>query len=116
MNIRRDTILPEGINREALCNVSGLAMIRTIFKYHNMQWKDIAVRCRKRELVDVRHIVNYFLTVKKEFSLQYIASIFETDHCVVINSRKQVESWITTDKSFKEKIIDIATLIINSTK
>jgi len=113
MNPRRDTILPECINREALCKASTDLMILEILEYHGLYFQDIAIPSRKRELVDIRHIVNYFLTVKEELSLQYIASIFDMDHSSVINSRKVVECMIETDKNWNSKIIEIANLIIN---
>jgi chromosomal replication initiation ATPase DnaA len=115
MNIRRNTILPECVNREALCKASIFKMIKTILKYHNVSKFDVAIRSRKRELVDIRHIVHYFLTLKRELSLQCIAGVFVTDHSSVINSRKVVECMIETDKNWNSKIIEIANQIINST-
>ena len=112
MTNRRETILPKGINRGAINNASKELIITTILKFHSVGFEDISIYSRKREIVDVRHIINYFLTVKEDLTFFVIADIFKKDHTTVMHSRKQVESWIATDKYFNEKIINIANLII----
>lgn len=112
MTNRRETILPKGINRSAINNASKELIITTILKFHSVGFEDICIYSRKREIVDVRHIINYLLTVKEDLTFFVIADIFKKDHTTVMHSRKQVESWIATDKYFNEKIINIANLII----
>jgi chromosomal replication initiation ATPase DnaA len=112
MTSRRETILPKGVNRNDINNASKELIINTILEFHGVGFEGISLYSRKREIVDVRHIINYFLTVKNDLTFFVIADIFKKDHTTVMHSRKQVESWIATDKYFNEKIINIANLII----
>ena len=66
--------------------------------------QEIVSRSRKRNLVDARHLANFF--IRREciyMSLSSIGKLMGRDHATVIHSVKTYNQLITCDSAFKEK-------------
>jgi chromosomal replication initiation ATPase DnaA len=65
------------------------------------------IKSRKREILYARHLVMWYLCYNTKMTLTAIGKLFERDHATVLNSKKQVENFISLkvkDKEFREAV------------
>lgn len=71
---------------------------------------DISQRTRKGEVVLARHIFHHYLCYNTSYSLKVIGNLLELnlDHSTVINSKKEINDLLDTDKALR---IDYAEIV-----
>ncbi|MEI6061729.1 MAG: helix-turn-helix domain-containing protein [Bacteroidota bacterium] len=118
MWIRRETILPAGIDRQQLARAGQDMITNSVLEYFDLTFSQVTDRTRKLAILIPRHFIHYFLTVLDDKSFREIGFVTGLDHATVTRSRDMIENWIETDKHFRVKCYAIANLIIlnNNTK
>jgi len=100
----------EVVKPEKLRNKIDIRIIENIVcSYFKVSQKYLFQRNRRREIMEKRQIFHY-LCVK--YTAETLAKIgdyegFHYGHAVVINSNKQINNLIDTDKKFKQTIYDL---------
>ena len=86
-------------------------VINDIAEYFNVTAAAIAVRTRKRKIVDIRSIAIHFLRIKLHLTLREIGDRFSLDHTSVIWSLKRCKNLIDTDDLFARRVQDIYNIV-----
>jgi chromosomal replication initiator protein len=85
-----------------------------VCSYFNLELEDILTSSRKREVVQARQIAMY---LSKQYTKNSLSSIGQTigkrDHATVLHACKQVNDLITTDKSFRNCVMEIEAKLKN---
>lgn len=110
---RRLTKLPNGIRRFDLMFIPVPTVTESIEKITGIPMDAIRSNKRMQPICDARHLVNYFLTINTELSLEQIALVTNKGHVTIMHSRDQIENWMETDSETMQIVIDIANVIIN---
>ena len=81
-------------------------IISAVSKALSLEYDDVVSHCRKRELVDARHIISFILAKNSELNLREIGELLGgRDHTTVIASVNAYQLFIDSrDKKFIEKI------------
>lgn len=117
-NVAIDTKLAEKVVSK-LVSVKPLTLsvekIRDLVCSHfNLEIESILTASRKREVVQARQIAMY---LSKQYTKNSLSSIGQTigkrDHATVLHACKQVNDLITTDKSFRNSVLEIEAKLKN---
>ena len=112
--MRRKTILPDESLRESIAGSSADLIYRTIVNESGIDPKLIKSKTKKQDVVIVRHLVHYFLSVNEDRSYSQIGKLFHKDHGTVISSRRVVENLMSYDHEFKLRVIILAVKIMHN--
>jgi chromosomal replication initiation ATPase DnaA len=86
-------------------------------EYFNVEISDLFTSCRKRELIEVKHLVKHFM--KKyctNLPLNKIGAFYHQDHATVIHSLKFVKNYSEVSKEYRETVYTIELKIIEALK
>ena len=85
-----------------------------VCSHFNLEIESILTPSRKREVVQARQIAMY---LSKQYTKNSLSSIGQTigkrDHATVLHACKQVNDLITTDKSFRNSVMEIEAKLKN---
>lgn len=74
---------------------------------------NLAQKCRKREIVEIRQIFCYFSREWSNVSLAKIGKLINRDHATVLHSHKQVKNLLETDYKFKKLFLTCYEILKN---
>lgn len=104
---RNKTWQPEGLDLHGkICTRDNV--IQAVGFYLNMPESTMFKNSRKRELVDARNYIHYFLSINRDISLAEIGEITGRDHSSVSCSVKKTEERIGIYKEERETVFMIA--------
>ena len=66
------------------------------------KYSNIRVKCRKRELIDLRFIF-FHIAKKSGYTSITIGKYFKKDHSTILNGWKKFDRYINTDEEFTNK-------------
>lgn len=110
--MRRQTILPDEKLRKGLSEATIDIIESTVIELSGLKPGIVKSRTRRLDVLQVRHLITYFMSVNNNRSFAEISLHFKKDHATAINSCRAIENWIATDHSFKFRVIQIAAEII----
>ena len=88
-------------------------ILKVVCAEYGVKISDVKGVVRKREFVEPRHV--FCSIVKRYFgshkSLSNIGKVISRDHSTIINSIKNVNDWLDTDKQFRKKYFKIVNFI-----
>lgn len=89
------------------------SLIYLVYDHEKIKFSEIKSRARRREISECRQIAMYFLRKHTKLSSSKIGAYFNRDHATVLNSVKQVNNHVLTERDYANKIEDINTLLLN---
>lgn len=93
-------------------NFKGEYIKKTVCNYFKVNQYEINNRIRKREIVNVRQIIHFFIKKYTNKSLKDIAwENGRLDHASCVHSLKTVNNLIDSDKQYKKQILEIEKLL-----
>ena len=101
--LRRDTILPDKVNEGKIKRLSIKRTICFISDCTGVPMSFIAIKSRKRAIVETRQLVVYFLSLK-DMSWERIGKYVGLDHASAYHARNAVEDLIFTNKAYYLKV------------
>lgn len=107
---RKQTRLPEGIRREELSRVPFMVVLS--FLTREVVLTDLATSSRKRELVETRQLICYFMSIKN-LSWTTIGIMIGKDHATAIHGRNAIETLMSLYASWNNRIILLAKEMIS---
>jgi len=78
-----------------------LAEVKLRVKYHGYEWSDVLGTSRLREVVDVRHLTQFYL-YKCGLNYMQVARITNRNHATIIHAVKKCHTLLEVDKRFRE--------------
>ena len=75
--------------------------------------EQMKVKCRKRYIVEARHIFNKIMHENTKLTLSAIGSYVNRDHATVLHSKKTLENLMPYQKELREKYEEIYETAIN---
>jgi len=90
---RRPTIRPTGLDLDTGKCLPEIVLEAVCFYFDQRPVDVIGNVTRKKEIVQARHFVHYFLTLNESLSMNAIGDFTGKDHATVSNSRKTIEGW-----------------------
>lgn len=85
-----------------------LSIQKNISDYFNIPVEQMNLPTRKREIVEARQIAMFFAKYETGKSLAIIGVwIGDKDHATIMHSIKVVKNMISTDKQFKNQMLNI---------
>jgi len=87
-------------------------IIDAVLTYYEIEESDLYSRLRKRNIVNARYQVIYFVTkYAKKMTLEKRGAIFGLGHDTVIHALKKVNTQIELYPAYRRQVIDISRLI-----
>lgn len=87
-------------------------VFRIVCKYFDVDVEKAKSKSRKRELVEARQVYCYICKLYTKASLKTIAGyIGGRDHTTAIHSIQEVKNHISTERHFKQSIIELEALV-----
>jgi len=84
-----------------------LRLIDVVEDVTQMPFSIYCDKSRKREVVAIRHIAMWFLSVKLQMPLTTTGRMFDMDHSTVINARDNVSGWLLMrSMKYENEMID----------
>ena len=87
-------------------------IINVISTYYDLQEGDLFKKIKKKEYVEVRSIVIYFLREVCQYSFVRIGELFNKDHTTVIYAYEKIVEKMSKDKRFQQEIEILRSKII----
>ena len=86
-------------------------------EYYNVDVADLFTKSRKRELVEVKHLVKHFMKKYcKNIPLCKISAFYGQDHTTAIHSIKTVQNQLEVSKEYRKDVYVIEMSIIDALK
>jgi chromosomal replication initiation ATPase DnaA len=77
-------------------------IIAEVCRYYNTSYDEINVKCRKREMVEPRQVIMYFMTKFTGFCQRQIGNYFGKDHATTLYAVREIGNLIQVN-GFAEK-------------
>ncbi len=87
-----------------------------VLSKYKIDFEQVCQPTRKREIVEARQLIMYFLDQYTKLSYAKIGALFYAkghvfDHATVSHAKKTVNNLIETDRSYRETFLELRTLI-----
>jgi len=82
-------------------------IMKVVTDAYKTTYEDIAVKSRKREVLEPRQVVCWMMHRHAKITLREIGEYFNTDHTTVIHCVQVVNNLMATEPEFKKKVMDI---------
>ena len=83
------------------------SIVNDVCQEYGVNFLDLITPCRKRELIEPRHVIMYVLKTFKLLSFEQIGQLFNRDHSTVVHARKAVENQRFADKNYEIRIVKL---------
>ena len=102
---RRTTRIPSGVDRSKIKKLDDTTIRDTICQLLDITPNILYEKTRKRAVVDIRHLIGYTLSIKKDISLRAISMITgHKSHASVWHSVKIIEGFMDVDRKFRRDL------------
>lgn len=88
--------------------------INEVCEYKHTTYEDVKQTIRKREVVQIRQLLMYFLKEKSILSLRAIGNLFNgKDHATVVHAHKAITTLMESEKATRDEVEYIKNNIAN---
>lgn len=115
--LRKEDVLEiiKEFSKEFYKKVTPKKVIQVVTEHFNLKENDVLKKIRKKEYVEARSVVIYFLREICQYSYSYIGEIFNKDHTTILHSYEKVVEKMKKSPEFNQEIEIIRSKILEST-